>query len=378
MNVSRCPQEASAEHGARVDRVRKGLGRALVTWFRTHRRTLPWREQCTPYAVWIAETMLQQTQVATVIPYFEGWMQRFPDVASVAAARQEQVLKSWEGLGYYARARNLHRAARIMVERFQGRVPQQHEELLRLPGIGPYTAGAIMSIAFNEEYPLVDANVERVFARLFDLTSPVKERVTKRFIWDAARALIPKGKAGAFNQALMELGAMVCLPGAPRCQACPAKNWCTALEKGVVEHRPVAGKKKRATPLEVALGVLVHRGRILIQKRPDTGLMANLWEFPGGKLEPGETPAQAVRREFREELEIDVRCDGKITVIRHSYTSFRVTLHCHWCRLEGEGQTPKAHAAQEVRWVAPAELEALPFPAADRRLIRLLQSKGEV
>lgn len=349
-----------------------GIQNDLLRWFTDKQRRLPWREDYTPYAIWVSEMMLQQTRVKTVLPYFKRWMQRFPDVASVAAADEQELLKYWEGLGYYSRVRNMHRAARHLVDEFNGRFPRNHEALLKLPGIGPYTAGAIMSLAFNADYAVVDGNVERVFARLFNIDRPVKEAATRTFIWHTAERLLPQGRARHFNQALMELGATLCLPQNPRCPDCPIQKSCAGHALGLVEQRPVPNKRKASTSIEVAIGVLVRGGRMLIQKRPPNGLMANLWEFPGGKLQAGETPQQALRREFREELQLSIRDLDPITVIRHSYTSFQVKLYAFRCRLRDARQHPVRKAAVALCWVTREQLEEFPFPAANRRLIKLL------
>jgi len=215
--------------------------------------------------------------------------------------------------------------------------------------------------------------VERVFARLFDIAEPVKTPGARRFIQDTAQALLPKGRAGAFNQALMELGALVCLPRGPRCGTCPVSTYCAARRKGTVLERPARTPKKSIKSIEVAMGALVQNGRVLVQKRPETGLMPGLWEFPGGKLEPGESPEQALCREFEEELGIKIACEEKITIIRHAYTSFKVLLHAFWCRMDPPGQVPVPQAATSLCWADKNDLGALAFPAADRKLIRILE-----
>ena len=316
--------------------------------------------------------MLQQTQVSRVVAYFLHWMDVFPHVRAVAEADREAVLKAWEGLGYYTRAANIHAAARIICSRHNARLPSETAALRTLPGIGPYTASAIASLAFNHCVPVVDANVQRVMARMLDIGQPIKSAAAQKEISSAVRGLIPKGRSRDLNQAVMELGALICLPHSPDCELCPVSVHCRSLAAGRVKQRPVLPTKKKATAVEVATGVLVDKGRILIQKRPAHGLMANLWEFPGGKLHPNERPEQALAREFMEELELAVRVGAKITLIKHSYTSFRVTLHVYWCTPAAPGQVPVLHAASEYRWVWPEELAAFPFPSADRKLIQLL------
>lgn len=342
---------------------------ALLAWFAAHSRELPWRRSYLPYHIWLSEIMLQQTQMDRVIDYFTRWLERFPDIAALAAANEEEVLRYWEGLGYYTRARNLHRAAQHVVAAYQGTLPTDHAALLRLPGIGRYTAGAIMSLAFNEPYPVVDANVERLFARLDDIDSPIKEAANQRFLWQRVRELIPAGQARSFNQALMELGALVCTPRNPDCPTCPLRMRCRALRSRSVERRPVTRDKRPVVRIEMVTGILIHQGKIFIQKRPPTGVWANLWEFPGGQLEPGESPAEALIREYREETEWEIEGLEELRVVRHSYTRYRVTLHGYCCRLAPGSGPPVLHAAQEYRWVEPTALDRFAFPTGHRQLI---------
>jgi len=350
------------------------ISELLLSWFHENQRDLPWRRDYSPYKIWIAEIMLQQTQVKTVVPYYRRWMKRFRNIEAVARASAEELLRHWEGLGYYARVKNIHETARILVNRYGGRFPQDHSEILGLPGIGPYTAGAIMSLAFNEGFPVVDGNVERIFSRLFNITTAIKGTANRRFLWGTATELIPTGRAREFNQALMELGALICVPRNPACEICPIVNHCESFKLDVVHARPVAGPGKKITPIEVSLGVLVRQEKVFIQKRPENGLMGGLWEFPGGKLKPGEKPEEALVREFCEELDLDVCCLDKIALIRHSYTSFRVALHAFFCRLTDPSQSPKLRAAVAARWVTTEQLDHLAFPAANRKLIKMLQT----
>lgn len=358
--------------GLKTRQFRTQLAGRLLQWFRVHQRDLPWRREITPYTVWISEIMLQQTQIQRVVYYFKRWVDTFPDLASVAGAEEDALLKAWEGLGYYSRVRNIQKTAKILLQDHGGRFPGSYDDLLRLPGIGPYTAGAIMSLAFNLPYCAVDGNVERVFARVFDLNTPVKSARNRRFVREEARAMIPESQAREFNQALMELGALVCRPRSPDCAVCPVDGLCFGLKNNTVDKRPVLEQSKKTTPLEVTAGVLVQNSRVLIQKRPPSGLMPHLWEFPGGKLKPGESPAEALAREFMEELELSIEVGEKITVIHHSYTVFSVTLHIFWCRLRGKDQKPRLRFAVDSCWVRPGELSQYAFPAADKKLIELL------
>lgn len=348
----------------------------LLDWYAVHARDLPWRRGHLPYHIWISEMMLQQTRIERAVDYFHRWVRRFPDIVHVAAAAEDEVLKHWEGLGYYSRARRIKETAGILVSLYGGRLPADHQALLDLPGIGPYTAGAIMSLAFNEKYPVVDANVERLFARIFNIKGPVKEKKNRRFIWRTAGELIPDNQARNFNQALMELGALVCGPKNPGCPSCPVDMHCESRRLGISSQRPVPPRHEKIVRIDMATGVLIHRGRIFIQKRPAKGVWANLWEFPGGRLESGETPEQALVREYCEETGFSIGRLQKIKVIRHSYTKYRVTLSCYFCRLLDGAITPCLHAAQDYRWITPAQLDDFAFPAPHRHLIAFMRDQG--
>lgn len=353
------------------------LGKKLLPWFARHKRPLPWREHYSPYAVWISEIMLQQTQMERGVAYFTRWMERFPDVASVASAPEEEILRLWEGLGYYSRARHLHRAAKCIMQEHGGVFPSDIEKIRALPGVGPYTAGAIASIAFGHSLPCVDANVERVIARVFDVDSPVKQEPAATRVRALALELVPGGKAREHNQAMMELGALVCRKK-PRCEECPLAHICESHHLGIETERPVPGKKAAIVPLNVVTGVLRCQGKIFVQKRLDSGVWACLWEFPGGRVEQGEEPEQAVVREFREETDFAVAVREKMGIIRHGYTTYRITLHCFALELaapfsppaplDAALPRPRLTAASEARWVDMAELEQLAMPAAHRKL----------
>ena len=341
---------------------------ALLHWFEENKRPLPWRVDYTPYQVWISEIMLQQTQMERGVSYFLRWMEQLPDIPSVAKASEDTVLKLWEGLGYYSRVRNLHKAAAQIMEQHNGQFPHDIAEIRALPGIGDYTAGAIASIAFNQDVACVDANVERVLARVCDIDSPVKLRENQHTIRHTAQALLPIGKARLFNQAMMELGALICSKKA-RCTDCPVSQWCEALHLGIVHERPVPTPRKPIQHITVATGILVHDGQIYIQKRRDTGVWAGFWEFPGGSVEEGELPEETVVREFMEEMEFPVLPDHKIAVIQHGYTTYRVSLHCYLLHLKGADNTPLLNAATDYRWVRFSELSEYTLPAGHRKLV---------
>ena len=344
----------------------------LLVWYRENARTLPWRSDPTPYGVWISEIMLQQTQMERGVSYFLRWMERFPDLHALAAASEEDVLHAWEGLGYYSRARNLLAAARLVMQEHGGVFPSDPEAIRALPGIGPYTTAAIASIAFNLPVACIDANVERVIARVFDVDSPVKSGPAAARIAELARRILPEGEARRHNQAMMELGALVC-GKKPRCGQCPLALFCTALHLGIVHERPVPGKKAEITPIEVVTGVLSSHDRVFVQKRLPQGAWGGLWEFPGGRVEPGETPEQAVVREFAEETGFTVRVTAPLGIIRHGYTTYRVRLHCFALELVTDDtprppEPPMLTAATACRWLERGELESLAMPAAHRKL----------
>jgi len=349
----------------------------LAAWWEEHKRDMPWRRSlaaASPYAIWISEVMLQQTRVATVAGYYERFLGRFPDVAALAAAPLDDVLKAWEGLGYYSRARNLHRAAKAVVRRFGGRLPRTLAELRSLPGVGAYTAGAIASIAFGLDEPVVDGNVARVCVRLFAIADDPTRTPARKKLWSLARQLIPPGKAGLFNQALMDLGATVCTPRQPGCLICPLRDVCAARAAGKQDRLPRKAPRKPLPHHDIAAGVIRKRGRILIDRRPPEGLLGGLWEFPGGKVEPGESPAEALVREVREELGVEVAVGRPIAKINHAYTHFRITLHVFECRhVSGR---PRALQCDAWKWVPPGELDRYAFPRANQKVIELLRAGG--
>ena len=344
---------------------------ALLAWFDLHQRPLPWRRTYTPYQVWIAEIMGQQTQMERVAVYFQRWMERFADIPAVAAAPEQDVLKAWEGLGYYSRARNIRRTAQLLVTAHHGLLPDDHDQLLALPGIGPYTAAAILSIAFNRPYPLIDANVERVFARLADIGRPVKERTTRRRLEAMAATLLHREQPRAHNQALMELGALVCTPNRPDCPACPVRAHCQALRRDTVEFRPLLPARRARIDIVMACALIRHNGQLYIQQRLPDDIWGGLWEFPGGRLEADETPAQAAAREVAEETGWLLGELAPLQTVVHHYTRYRVTLHGFVGTLPADAPPPTLTAASQYAWVTPADLAAYPFPAGHRHLAAL-------
>ncbi len=359
----------------------KFFQKQLLDWFAQHQRDLPWRRTYTPYHVWVSEIMLQQTQVKTVLPYFERWVKTLPTIKAVARASEEKILKLWEGLGYYSRARNVHKAAKIIVEKHNGKFPGAIEQIRALPGIGRYTAGAIASIAFSQNEPLVDGNVIRVLSRLTNDSANTRESKVMERYWHTAEQLIPLGRARYFNQAIMEFGALICTPKNPACDRCPIRSVCKASKAGTVENLPNRGKATEKIPIRVAIAVIRHPdvfknpikpNKFFIQKRRHKGLMGGLWEFPGGKLEPTETPEKALHREIKEEIGITLKSPRPILRIKHAYTKYAVDLHCFLADYK-EGKI-RLTAAQDHRWVTIDEMKKLAFPAANVKIINHLRS----
>ncbi|MBM9512741.1 A/G-specific adenine glycosylase [Desulfobulbus marinus] len=345
----------------------------LLKWFHTHKRSLPWREEYIPYHVWISEIMGQQTQMERVADYFLRWIARFPSVAAVAAAPELDILKAWEGLGYYSRARNIQKTAQLLMEVYNGDVPASHKELLSLPGIGPYTAAAILSIGFNQPWPLLDANVERVFSRLADIDQPLKQKDTRKALENMAAELLYRKDPRNWNQALMEFGALVCTPKNPNCDQCPVQPFCLANKRDTVDWRPVPREKKKVIDITMACGILRRGNLFFIQQRLDDDIWGGLWEFPGGRLLENELPEQAVIREVAEETEWQVTNPVPFRSVVHYYTRYRVTLHSFWCQLPPTPVQPVLHAAKDANWVTLEELGEYPYPAGHRNLVQLLQ-----
>jgi len=340
------------------------LTNSLLSWYHQYGRTLPWRNHPDPYAIWVSEIMLQQTRVETVIPYFEKWMALFPDVTTLANASEQDVLNAWEGLGYYSRARNLHKAAKVVASTFNGELPRDLTELRNLPGIGRYTVGAIASMAFGMDEPTLDGNLRRVFARLFDISEFADSPAGEKILWELAAQNLPKGQAGDYNQALMDLGATICLPNTPksrpRCLLCPLMDMCEARKNGTQDLRPVLKAKKVSPQYIHAAGVILQRGRVLLAQRAPDGLLGGMWEFPNGRV--NADPAKELTKVLNAVYSLKVKRKEAIGVVQHAYTHFKVIVHAFRC---DPVSIPKN---KNLKWVRVKELEDYPMGKVDRQI----------
>jgi A/G-specific adenine glycosylase len=336
----------------------------LLKWYRKHARVLPWRGLRDPYAIWISEIMLQQTRVDTAIPYFEKWLKRFPNVETLARSAERDVLSAWEGLGYYSRARNLHRAAQMIVDQYGGQLPQSIELLSTLPGIGSYTAAAIASIAFGADEVSIDANLRRVLARVFDFAELIDSVKAQSRLRDLAMDHLPKGNASEFNQALMDLGAAICLPKNPRCDQCPIKAHCLALARSVVDQRPVV-RSKSSVPLRQRIAAVIkHRGRVLLAQRSAHRLLGGMWEFPNVAA---ESKSPRIANLFYQELGIDLQSKKMLGEIDHAYSHFKLSEKIFECELIA---LPKKHS---YKWIPISRLGDHPMGKVDRQIANLLK-----
>ena len=350
----------------------------LTLWFRETKRDLPWRQTYDPYHVWISEIMLQQTQMERGVSYFLRWIERFPTVEDVACAAEDDILSYWEGLGYYARARNLHKAAKEVTERFTGKVPSDYKTLLTLPGIGPYTAAAVASIAGNNDVAVVDANVNRIFARIFNIDEPIKNKGPQLKIHQIAHALLPKGKARIFNQALMDFGGLVCTPKSPCCDACVVQRLCVSYKLGVVAIRPVLKPPKKSVLMLRHVAIIMKDGMIFMQKRQSSAVWGGLWDFPGGEaiVESIEKTEIDFISEVRKNTGLAITEEKLLVEVYHQYTHHKVTLRSSICRLESEmGRDPKNETDIGGRWVTPKEMDSLPCPSGVRKIIKYLKKE---
>jgi A/G-specific adenine glycosylase len=347
----------------------QSLRAPLLAWYDVHRRDLPWRtapgDTPDPYRIWLSEVMLQQTRVEAVRPYFARWMERFPTLESLAAADHDEVMKAWEGLGYYSRARNLHRAVREVAERYGGRVPDDPALFRALPGVGRYTGGAVLSIAFGRQEPVVDGNVRRVLARLTDQPEP-----KDRDLWDMAEALVVGERPGDLNQALMELGATVCTPRSPRCGSCPVSDGCLARAAGTQEQRPMPRKARPLPHEQTATAVVVRGGEVLMARRPTAGRLGGMWEFPGAVRAAAESAVEAAARAVLDGVGVSVATGETLGSVDHIFTHVRVTYEAILCTLVSGEPSPIRY--DQARWIPISRIGELALPRAQQRIAQMI------
>jgi A/G-specific adenine glycosylase len=349
----------------------KNFRNNLLKWFQANQRKLPWRENRDAYKIWISEVMLQQTQVNTVIPYFIKFIKQFPNIKSLANANTQEVLKLWEGLGYYARARNMFRAAQMINQNHEGKIPIDYKETINLPGFGDYITAAVLSQAFNLPYPVVDGNVKRLLSRVFLIDSPVKSSKSKKTFKDKAALLLDQTHPGDFNQAMMELGALVCKPNNPLCMNCPVSKYCNAFLENKQNSFPVKTKKKPVPEYQIVVGIIYKNGRVLIVQRKSTGLLGGMWEFPGGKIKKDENANDACIREMKEKVNLTISLPEFVTEIKHAYTHFKIKMEIIRCQYLSGKISLKEH--QDFRWIKINEISDYPVHRANLKILQFLK-----
>ena len=340
---------------------------ALLDWFRDYQRDMPWRNTDNPYYIWVSEVMLQQTQVKKVVGYYNRFIARFPDVQHLAAAPLQDVLKVWEGLGYYARARNLHKAAQVIVNELNGKIPRDYATFRKLPGVGGYSAAAVQSIAFNEPYAAVDGNIKRVLARLFLMDAPVNDAKSAKLFQQKADELLDSTAPGLFNQAMMELGATVCRPQSPTCLICPVNAFCEAFQTARQDEFPQRRKTKPVPEHHIAVGVIYRADEVLITQRQFEGLLGGLWEFPGGRIAEGEAAEVACVRNIREVVNLSVRNIEYLTRVRHAFTHFKIVVDVFTCDYQS-GEVI-LDGPRDAKWIAIEALGDYPLPRATHKFL---------
>lgn len=352
------------------------IRKRLISWYVKNKRQLPWRKTGNPYAIWVSEVMLQQTQVKTVIPYYKKFLAAYPNLNSFADADLQTVLKHWEGLGYYARARNFHRAALKVVEHHKGEIPRDYNALRKLPGIGDYIASAILSIAFGKPYAVVDGNVKRVLARLSAIDEPVNKSSSHDVFKTHANTLLDTQNSGMFNQAMMELGALICTPKNPGCDICPVKKFCSSFNTGTTDQYPKRIKSPPVPTHHIAVGVVFKNNHVLITQRKPDGLLGSLWEFPGGKVKKNESSEKACIREIKEEVNLVVEVDSFVKQVKHAYTHFKIIMDVYTCRFVSGRIRLKGPV--DHKWVKLHNLARFPFPKANLKFIPKLLEENRV
>ena len=346
--------------------------RRLFAWYRRHARDLPWRRTRDPYPIWVSEIMLQQTQVETVKPYYARFLKRFPTVAHLAAADEQQVLHLWEGLGYYRRARQLHAAARVVVEKYKGRFPTDPLAVRDLPGIGRYTAGAILSIAEDQRLPILEANTTRLFARLLALQQAPTQAAAQRLLWETAEQVLPRKRCGEFNQALMELGSKICTPQTPQCDACPLAEFCEANRRGIADTLPVRRQRLKFEKVDEVAVVIPARGRVLLRQCQEGERWAGLWDFPRFAVswKPGPRCQSNIENRVAEMTGLRVALGERLTTIKHGVTRFRITLHCYQATPTASRQS--LSSSKILKWVTRSKLADYPLSTTGRKISRII------
>lgn len=357
-----------------IDRSRY-FTRYLLLWYRRRGRRLPWRETSDPYRIWLSEIMLQQTQVVTVLPYYHRFLLTFPTIQDLAAAPLDKVMKLWAGLGYYARARHLHRAAKEVVGQFDGRIPSSFEEIISLPGIGRSTAGAILTIAFGQRWPILDGNVRRVLCRYFLIDQDPGRKEVDAWLWDCSERLLPQRESHVYIQGIMDLGATICTPRLPQCTICPVNKGCGAYQEGLQEALPVRGVRKEIPHFNHVAGVVLDERGVLIRRRPLKGLLGGLWEFPGGRIGSTfekEVHEKSLKTLLEREMEFHIEVSHQWMQIRHAFTHFRMTLHVFICRKKKKG----VDLFSKRKWVPIEKLTDYAFSSAHQKIVAKLSKDG--
>ncbi len=343
---------------------------ALLKWFEKHKREMPWRGIDDPYKIWVSEVMLQQTQVKKVVAYYERFIKKFPDVQHLAEAPLQDVLKVWEGLGYYARARNLHKAAQIIIQEYAGKIPNDYATFRKLPGIGDYSAAAVHSIAFNEPYAAVDGNIKRVLARLLLIDAPINDTSSAKLFQQKADTLLDKNEPGQFNQAMMELGATVCRPQSPTCLVCPVNLFCGAFQTSRQDEFPIRLKREKVPEHHMIAGVIYKGSEVLIVQRPLEGLLGGLWEFPNDQIAENETAEQACIRLTADVVNLSVRNLKYLTRVKHAFTHFKIVVDVFECDYQS-GEVV-LNEPIDAKWVKLNELKDYPLPRTTHKILEEL------
>lgn len=350
----------------------KQFRQALHDWFRVHQRQLPWRETKNPYFIWISEVMLQQTQVKKVLGYYENFIRQFPTIQSLARTDLQDVLKAWEGMGYYARARNLHKASQIIINEMHGIIPADYETFRKLPGAGDYISAAVLSLAFDKPYAVVDGNVKRVIARLLRINAPINTASAQKIFREKADMLLDQRQAGAFNQAMMELGALICRPQNPSCLACPVADLCETFKANEQARFPVTIPSRKIPEYRISVAVIFQKGRVLITQRKPDGLLGGLWEFPGGQQLEGESAELACIRSIKEQINLTIEVLDFLTFVNHAYSHFKIHVNVFRCRVTSGNVLLNGPA--DFRWIRLNEIDRFPVHVAHHKFIPMLQA----